>query len=823
MAAPTIPNGEEHFFPIIYEGTGTGRRVGKFVPFTNNGTIANSVIYNRADTPKLARTPGSNGNRKTFTISVWYKPTDLGTDRTIISADTSASGTNYAMLKLNTNNKLFFYSGTAGGGDVISTRTFEDSSKFYHFMAVVDTTQSTASNRVKLYVDGDLITSLDSTSYPSQDGDTNFNSTSYPMAVGSFNSLTSICVGGNLAEFNFVDGTALTPSTFGVTDTSTGRWIPKALTGITYGTNGFRLTFADSSAFGDDTSGNGNDFTATNLASTDQTTDSPTQNFITFGNAERFFGTQQTTEQGGLTIYAASGSGYPGVSAGKEIPQSGKWYWEVKLDAVGAVQGITNPTYGVIDRNIKEITGFSTSSQIDQQAGGMGGTFWNGFKFGGLLSTATDFTIGSYVAADNDYVLFAFDMDEGKAWWGFNDSSAGSSVVWFANDGGTDGNPSTGANPTVTFNPRDHRFVPIQQFYAPGSGYSARYNFNFGSKAFAFTAPTGFSGLSQNNFPETDKGISGLVWVKNRDATLNHVLYDSSRGVHNYLNSNTTGAQGTDSDGLTKFLKGGFATEDAGYTNTSGNSFVGWNWVANSGTTASNTDGSITSTVQANTTAGFSIVQFTGTGANATVGHGLSSAPEWIVSKNLATTASWAVYHKDMTSSAYTLFLDTTAAQTSSSTMWNSTAPTSSVINVGANFQSNGSSQAMVHYCWHSVDGFSKFGKYTGNGNADGPFIYTGFKPAWLMIKRTNSAANWYIIDTKRDPINPTGQHNINADTTSAESSNAGLASLDILSNGFKNRQGAGTGINDSGSTYIYMAFAKHPFVGDGTSPVTAR
>jgi hypothetical protein len=799
MATPTIPNGEEYFFPVIYEGNGAGQRVGKFVPFTDNGTIANSVIYNRADSPKLARTPSSDGNRKTFTISVWYKPTDLGTDRTIIAADTSASGTGYAQFKLDSNNKLWFYSGTAGGGDVISTRTFEDSSKFYHFMAVVDTTQSTASNRVKFYVDGDLITSLDSTSYPSENGDLNFNSTSYPMAVGSFNSLTSLCAGGNLAEFNFVDGTALTPSTFGLTDTSTGRWIPKTLTGITYGTNGFRLTFADSSALGDDTSGNTNDFTATNLASTDQTTDSPTQNFSTL---EASSSGSMTLSEGNLRYTTASSSNWESVYNDKSI-SSGKWYFELTCKVTTAYDAHPGVILeSVLATNKNQLMGYSDGS-VGYGMDGLQNVLYYGNSGNNYVShTGTQIDAG-------DIVGVAYDADTGAMWFAKNNT-------WVNNGTGV-GNPSTGANPTWVQGSFAGQKV---RFGFSTYNASASSEVNFGQRSFTYTPPTGFVALQQDNLPETAKGVSGLVWTKNRDSTDNHQLYDSSRGKQKVIFPNVTNAESTVTDGLQKFLAGGQQIEDNDAINTAGESFVSWNWVAN-GSTASNSDGSITSTVQTNSDAGFSIVKWTGTGSNATVGHGLSTAPSFILGKVLTTTDNWIVGHHKLSSTSWNnaIFLNSNAAIYTSAAYWNNTAPTSSVFTTGTWWYS---SQDYVAYCWHEVDGFSKFGTFSGSGSVDGPMIYTGFTPSFLLIKRTDSSTggNWSIIDSTRYPTNPIAAPLL-ADTTDPES---GLSSItmDLLSNGFKIRNTLNSN-NASGGSYIFCAFASNPFVGDGTNPVTAR
>ena len=400
----------------------------------------------------------------------------------------------------------------------------------------------------------------------------------------------------------------------------------------------------------------------------------------------------------------------------------------------------------------------------------MGATFYSGFKFSGLLSTAVDFTIGSHAAAEDDYVVFAFDMDDGKAWWGFKDGSA--DLVWYANDGGTDGNPATGANPTVTFNSKDHRFVPVQGFYAPGSGYSARYHYNFGQKAYAFTAPTGFSSLSQNNFAETGKGISDFVWIKNRDATDDHQIYDSSRGKQIAFTV-TTAVQSTVSDGLQKFLKGGQQIEDDVSINTSGESYVSWNWVANGGTTSANTDGSggtVASTIQANQTAGFSIVEFTApsSGTNPfSVAHGLGKVPKWFMFKRkTGGTSRWLLYHKDAydaSNGGYSMELSAASTNTAFNTEYGSTSiytsdPTTTTFSLRNNSAVTASVD-YIAYCWAEIDGFSRFGEYIGNASTNGPFVYTGFKPSWVLVKNRQRATGWYLYDNKRTPINQMDGH----------------------------------------------------------------
>jgi hypothetical protein len=255
--------------------------------------------------------------------------------------------------------------------------------------------------------------------------------------------------------------------------------------------------------------------------------------------------------------------------------------------------------------------------------------------------------------------------------------------------------------------------------------------------------------------------------------------------------------------------------------NTAGDSMVAWNWVANAGTTESISVGgdiTIASTVQKNTTAGFSIVQYVGNGtAGAKVGHGLSQAPEWIITKRLDSANSWHGYHAAQGATKYFLLDSTTTFGTSALT-WNNTAPDATTFTLGSGNTNNNTGQ-FVAYCWHPVDGFSKFGKYNGNGHADGPFIYTGFLPAWIMIKETNNTNDWPIWDNARFISNPTN-NSLFANLTQGD--NGSSIDLDVLSNGFKPRT-TNSQINRSSGVYVYMAFAKNPFNGDGTSFVTAR
>ena len=829
MAAPTIPKGEEYFFPIIYEGNGAGRRVGRFVPFTDNGTITNSVIFNRADNPymyfnKSGITPDSD---KKFTFSCWFKLGEQGSrvNTGLFNSNTDGSNggnvTRYAPLATFTaNGNLFGYDYDSGGYNwyFSTNRTFEDTSKWYHFVLAIDTTQSTSTDRMKIYIDGDQITSFSSTVYPA------LNQDLYTVMAGGYHILGlgyNAKFDGYIAEVNLIENQQLTPSTFGLTDTSTGRWIPKTLSGITYGTNGFRLAFADSSALGDDTSGNTKDFTATNLASTDQTTDSPSQNFPTFDNNQTIDNAGGTNifSEGNLRVdmdYGGSGNQYGMALMNPAYAvTSGKYYWEHKLIS----QSHTNPS--IYNLSMPGIIDLNKDADITSYIGHTSGpTTYSWYTLGGYVfcdgtyDTQQYLPGGSTLPAIGDIINFALDMDNGAWYIGVNGT--------YVTANGAVGDPTSGSARTGAV----RTFAPNTRKYIYGtstqSGFNCVDEVNFGQKSFTHSIPTGYTKWQQDNVPSTDKNIPGMCWVKNRDsASWYHTIIDSSRGALKEIYTNGSFVEATQANSLRKFLKGGYQTGEAGNWNNGGDRFVSWNWVANNGTSSANSNGSIASVVQANQTAGFSIVKYSGnSGSAGTIGHGLSAKPEWIMVKDRdASSYEWMVQHTSLGATHYGS-ISSTDPFYDNDTIWNDTEPTSSVFSIGTNGSVNTGTNDYVAYVWHSVDGFSKFGSYSGNGDADGKFVYTGFTPVWIMVKRsTASGYNWQIWDTKRSPINPVTNQALFADGTFAE---GGTSKLDILSNGFKWR-GTEAWVNASSVTYVYMAFAEHPFVGDGTSPVTAR
>ena len=340
-----------------------------------------------------------------------------------------------------------------------------------------------------------------------------------------------------------------------------------------------------------------------------------------------------------------------------------------------------------------------------------------------------------------------------------------------------------------------------------------------------------YTGDGTSSQAQTNTGNSDLqpdwVWIKKRagGTARAHQLYDSSRGVTKLLHSNTDGAESTQSAGLTAFGSDGFTVSDDDGIGANTATYVAWQWKCNGGTTTSFTESGNNpgGTIQTNTTAGFSIITTTGTGATGTIAHGLGAVPHWWLSKQRSNAENWAVYHVSNTSAPETeiLSLNTSDATADNANAYNDTAPTSTNLTVHTKNEVNTDGRTYVHYVFAPIQGYSKFGSYTGNGNADGPFVYLGFKPAWVLIKRSDGGSeNWNLNDNKRSPINPT-KIKLSPNTNGAEAEDTGY-SIDFVSNGFKIRNDGGDH-NSSGATMIYMAFAEHPFVSSKGVPVTAR
>ena len=780
-------------------------------------SITNSLRFNDDDSAYLSRTPSVAGNRKTWTWSGWVKRGNVGTFQTIFSNYNGAPSNGHAEILFLDNDKLQI---SATDDNVSSTyvyassQVFRDSSGWYHLVVSTDTTNATASDRVKIYVNGQRITSFTTQTNPTQDYQTPINRAT-PHAVGSLNYTGGgFYLDGYLAEINFIDGQALTADDFGQIDATTGEWSPKAYAG-TYGTNGFYLPF-DGNA--NDSSGNSNNWTENNLASTDYMIDTPTNNFSVLNP----LATTLSTSEGNLKTTTTVTSNWQSVVNTIGV-SSGKWYFETC-----APQALSNPPYAGI--------GITTNSNFGQNAGNnyLGSTAdsWGYLNPGQKYNNTTSFSYGSAFTL-GDVIGCALDMDAGTVTFYKNNVSQGVAFTGlsgtmfcgacvYTNSGTASNNINFGADSSFAGNKTRQGNTDangIGDFYyaPPAGGYLALCTDNLPAPAIEqpetqFNVVTYTGNSADRNI---DLGFEAdFVWIKARNSANAHRLYDRVRGNGQVLFSNLTNAEFNGvNDGIHFDYANGFnidvGANVTGYNET-GSSYVAWCWKAG-GTAVTNTDGAITSQVSVNTDAGFSIVSYTGNGiAGASIGHGLSQAPELIISKsrnNNPDSGLWAVYANPAGSTKVGVLNATDAFNTFNN--FNSTAPTSSVWYTGSTSGTNSSSSSTyIAYCFHSVESFSKIGSYVGNGSANGPFVYTGFKPAFVLYKgATEAGSSWIIWDSARNTYNPVDKYLL-PNSSGAESTAVGI---DILSNGFKLRTSSG-GNNTSGQTYIYMAFAEHPF-----------
>ena len=541
-----------------------------------------------------------------------------------------------------------------------------------------------------------------------------------------------------------------------------------------------------------------------------------------------------TSSDGNLTITSDTSATHQ-IVYGTFSMVTGKWYWEVNITSAGGAY--PNGPVNVI--GVQSYIGFADGVNTGSSGTGFG---W-GYQPGNGGYYYSNFTAsGTAPVLANGVIAFAYDADTGKLWLRSNTGS------W------VQGDPASGTSPSATRSGANTAIMPCISFLTFDSNIQTA-NLNAGQRAFAYTAPSGFKALCTQNLPAPlvtksntvfdvvtytgnagTQSITGLafnpdfVWIKGRNATPWHALFDSVRGTGLRLSSNVTNAEtgnGT-TDLLQSFNSNGFtvnATLNGGPDSSvnwdgsggAASSYVAWTWDAGT-STVSNTAGSITSQVRANATAGFSVITYTGTGANATVGHGLGVAPTFIIVKSRTSGArQWPCYHignkgtgnnLNPQSSYIYLNLTNSAPSTGYSGFWNDTAPTSTVFSIGTDGGTNASAENFVAYAFTPVVGYNSFGSYTGNGSTDGPFVYTGFRPRFVMVKRSDGVEFWVIIDSARDPYNGAGHYSF-PNHPSAEGSGS-LVIHDLLSNGFKLRYQTAD-VNSSGGTYIYAAFAEAP------------
>jgi hypothetical protein len=786
--------------------------------------ISRSLRFNSADSAYLSRTPASASNRKTWTWSGWVKKSAISDTHRLFEAGTSGTD----VLWFGFVDQFVIQEYTGGGFTIYITSdaVYRDVSAWMHIVVAVDTAQATNTNRIKIYINNSQLTSFTSTSYPSQNLETKVNTTNQHTIGGSAVIGGSSYFNGYMTEINFIDGQALTPSSFGETNETTGVWSPIAYAG-SYGTNGFYLNFSDNSGvtattLGKDQAGSNNwtpnNFSVTAGAGNDSLVDTPTQygtdtgaggqvrgNYCTYNPIGLGGG---TLSNGNLTLVVASGT-TPAV--GTFAMTTGKWYWEVTLTTS------SGPRVGVFDVGSSNPAGLGETAFGWAIINSPSRTFHN--------NSTTSY--GTFNGNNGDVVMLAYDADAGKLWYGVNGS-------FFAS-----GNPATGANPSQS-SVTGNAIVPANGF---GGGSSNTHNANFGQRPFAYTAPSGFKALVTTNLPEptvvqgddyfntvlwtgdatNPRSISGvgfqpdLVWIKTRSVANPNLVHDAVRGVTS-TDSRSLRTEATDGEvnyytvngALNAFESDGFRLAGGSTNNNynaSGGTFVAWNWKAN-GAGSVNELGTISSTVSANTIAGISIVTYTGNGtAGATVGHGLGATPAFVIFKDRGATSDWRVW-TTLFGTGNALSLNSTAGTGSNSAVMQATPTSTLMYLLGSGYSVNNSGNTYVAYCFAEVEGFSKFGSYTGNGSTDGVFVYTGFRPAFVLYKDTNATNNWEMIDATRNPHN-VANGRLFPSASSAESTSENT--MDLLSNGFKFRDTYGGG-NASGINYIYMAFAENPF-----------
>ena len=790
--------------------------------------IEKSLRFNTGDSAYLNRTPSSAGNRKTWTWSGWIKRSELGGANVFFSAaPTGTTNNGFVSLGFLADDTLLLKIRDTTSKNYGSNAKFRDPSAWYHVVAAVDTANATASERQKLYVNGVEITDLQYNNAISQDTQTSVNNTEEQRIGATVGATGGVNpdFNGYLADVYLIDGQALDPTLFGAFDDN-GVWQAAEYTG-SYGTNGFHLDFADGSNIGNDAAGS-NNWTANNLTTTgtssalDLLFDSPangdpandteaggvlsgnycTWNPLTLWNGG---GTMQLVD-GNLNFGDQGTASRYGSIAGSIAVNSGKWFVECTL---GSGTGLDSTVYfGLLPveslATLNAASYFNTPGCIAVK--GNAQAYKQGS--GTTASYASNIAVG-------DTLSIAFNCDDGSSTWYLNGTSLGSFPYSF------DSSKS---------------WTPFASDWSNNQPCS-EFILNCGQRPFSMTPPTGYKAICTANLPTptiadgstafdivtytsdgTSRTISGLnmspdlVWSKRRSASARHVMSDSVRGVNKELFPNLTNVERTSTDGLTSFNSDGYTLgDDAGQYGWQSNTqtFVNWAWDAGS-STVSNTDGSITSSVRANQTAGFSIVSYTGNGGNtaATVGHGLNATPEFIIIKSRDSTTGWEVFHG--TQPGKLLYLYTTdTAQTSSAFG----TPNSSTITV-ADTWINATGDDYIAYCFAPVEGYSAFGSYTGNANANGPFVYTGFRPKFLLIKGQDIAVSWLIYDAERNTYNLVDRE-LYADRSDSENGQGVSDGIDFCSTGFKVRS-ADSWLNSNNNNYIYAAFAENPFQANG-------
>jgi hypothetical protein len=747
--------------------------------------IQRSLRFNPLDSAYLSRTPSNVGNRKLLSFRVRIKRAALGSVQVIVSAGTAGIDRFY----FDASDRLCL--DVLGTTCLVTTPVYRDPTAWYVDVGfLLDVANPTAQNRAKILINGSEVLAY-TTDMRSAITNTNTNWNDVVVHyLGRDDSGNYFS--GYLCEPCLVDGGSSV--LYSQIDSDTGARVsvkPVA----TWGVNGFYLDFSDNSnttatTLGADRSGNGNNFTPVNFSvaagvSNDSLVDTPTNHGTDTGVGGEVSGNYcvwNPLELNASALYNGNlqyiGSGGKGAVMWLE---SGKWYAEFIIDTFSTYIGFGFAGDGWDGSVLVGNTADSWALEIE--------TTNNWIRNN---SSVTGAGLGG--GAAGVVMMLALDMDNKKAWLGRNG-------VWY-----NSGNPANGTNPTATN-------IPNRVRLASNSAFSQSNYLNCGQYPYTYTAPTGFKAICTGNFPDpaiaapekyftantrAGTGSAGAVtgkkfkpdfiWSKSWSVR-GHMLANVVRGVGKYFSSDSAADETVDANAVTAFNSDGFSFGNSSILNTNAENYVDWLW----------RKGAIS---------GFDVVTYTGNGTNRTINHSLGVAPGFVMVKALATAGADVgaqVWHNKIANTEY-LVLDSTAAKDTGTTHWNSTSPTSSVFSLGTAAETNANGDTFIAYLFAGVAGFSKMDSYTGNGSVDGKFVYCGFEPAFLLVKRVDAAGGWYVWDMKRSPYNPVSEELL-ANSSAAE---GGMIDIDLLSVGFKLRS-TDADLNASGGTYVYVAFAAFP------------
>ena len=757
--------------------------------------INQSCRFNDDDSAYLSYTPDSGmDDDKKQTHSFWIKRNNIDIAIGVLTAGAAAQE-DYFLIDATDN---FVFVGNNGSFcNYHTTQVFRDVGSWYHFHIKIDTTQATASDRVIISINGETVTSFSTETNPGLNATMErFLANTLGQYIGRLSSQAIWYGEFYLAEFHALDGIASDVTNFG--QSKSGVWVPKKYTG-SHGTNGFYLDFADSGDLGNDVSGNDNDFTPSGLAADDQVLDSPTNNYPTMNNVVQLINTGASYRNGNLEVTCGTPD-YAVAPATFNFPDSGKWYIEIKNGAgnhrtdVGIVEyPESNLTSGVTGdgHGIRCETGKAGADVFYRELGVVGSDFNAAWDVGEIYAIAVD-------------------MDNGKVWFGLD--NLGETLSW-------DGDPEAGTGNEISITPSKNWIFAVSNW---SSGDNMSLAINFGQLGFTHTPPTGFKALNSENIAKpvikdssTGFGIityeatgaelvlSGLnfnpssgsmVWFKGRDYASNHSIFDTVRGATEVIYSDLTNAEGTQVQSLKSFNSDGGTIGTFYNVSNNGFDFVSW-WF------------------RMGAKYGFDIQTYEGTGVAHAENHNLGGVPELMIVKNrdLAGT-NWATYHhhalNKIDPETDVGYLNLNNTWVDDNTKWNDTAPTPTQFTVGVHNSVNENEDNHVAYLWRSIPQFSKVFSYEGNANANGPFVYCGFRPRYVLIKSADtSGSNWFLFDSERNTYNGLDRF-LRPDLSAVEGS--GTNFLDFISNGFKIRT-TNADVNTNNHTIVGIAYAEQP------------